>query len=88
MNAQVEELVAIGAAVTANCVPCLRHHLEKARQAGVEDPEIRSAVRVGRMVRKGAAGAWDKEAAALLGPAEAAASAGPKEGAANGCGCS
>lgn len=88
MDAQIEELVAIGAAVTANCVPCLRHHLEKARQAGAEEPEIRSAVRVGRLIRKGAAGAWDREAAELLGPADAAAPAGQKEGAAKGCGCS
>lgn len=86
MDTRVEELVAIGAAVTANCVPCLRHHLEKARQAGVEDAEVRSAVRVGRMVRKGAAGAWDKEAAALLAPAEAAATPVQGEGA-SGCGC-
>ncbi|MBI3129334.1 MAG: carboxymuconolactone decarboxylase family protein [Candidatus Tectomicrobia bacterium] len=87
MDTRTEELVAIGAAVTANCVPCLRHHLGKAREAGAEEPEIRSAVRVGRLVRKGAASAWDKEAAALLGPAEAAAPASQGENA-KGCGCS
>jgi AhpD family alkylhydroperoxidase len=66
MDTRSRELVAIGAAVTANCVPCLRFHLKKAREAGVDDAEIREAVSVGRMVRKGAASQWDKEAAALL----------------------
>jgi AhpD family alkylhydroperoxidase len=88
METRTEELVAIGAAVTANCVPCLRFHLGKAREAGAEETEIRSAVRIGRSVRKGAAGAWDKEAAAMLGATEAAPSAGQGESAAKGCGCS
>ena len=87
MDTRMEELIAIGAAVTANCVPCLRHHLGKAREVGAEEPEIRAAVRVGRSVRKGAAGAWDKEAAALLEPAEAAVPADQGENA-KGCGCS
>jgi AhpD family alkylhydroperoxidase len=67
LETQTKELIAIGAAVTANCVPCLRFHLEKAREAGVGEEQIREAVSVGRMVRKGAASIWDKEASALLG---------------------
>ena len=67
LDTRTKELVAIGAAVTANCVPCLRFHLQKAREAEVEEAEIRDAINVGRMVRKGAAGKWDEEAAALLG---------------------
>lgn len=67
MDPRTTELIAIGASVTANCVPCLRFHLQKAREAGVQDAEIREAVRVGRMVRKGAAAKWDEEATALLG---------------------
>ena len=76
MDTQTEELVAIGAAVTANCVPCLRFHLEKARKAGIQESEIHDAVRVGRMVRKGSASQWDKEATALLGSESAASSSG------------
>jgi AhpD family alkylhydroperoxidase len=71
MDAKTTELIAIGAAVTANCVPCLRYHLEKAREAGVEDDQVREAVRIGRMVRRGAASTWDKESRALLGEPEA-----------------
>jgi AhpD family alkylhydroperoxidase len=68
MDARTTELIAIGASVTAHCVPCLRFHVKKAREAGVVDDEIREAVRVGRMVRRGAARSWDGEAEALLGP--------------------
>ncbi len=38
----------------------------KAREAEVEEAKILEAVRVGRMVRKGAAARLDKEAASLL----------------------
>lgn len=70
MDARSKELIAIGASVTANCVPCLRFHVNKAREAGVAETEIQEAVRVGRMVRRGAASQWDKEASTLLGSEE------------------
>ncbi|UCF69471.1 MAG: carboxymuconolactone decarboxylase family protein, partial [Acidobacteriota bacterium] len=47
MDNRTRELIAIGASTTANCVPCLRHHLGKAREAGAEDAEIHTAIRVG-----------------------------------------
>ena len=65
METKIKELIAIGASVTANCVPCLRVHLQQARKAGATPDEIQKAVGVGRMVRKGAAGKWDDEANAL-----------------------
>ena len=67
METKIKELIAIGASVTANCVPCLRFHLQQARKAGATPDEIQKAVGVGRMVRKGAAGKWDEEAKVLLG---------------------
>ncbi len=66
MDNRLTELIAIGASVTANCHPCLEYHLGKAREYGVDDQEIREAIDVGKMVRKGAAGKWDEYAAALL----------------------
>src|SRR5574342_71414 len=30
LNEKLKELVAVGASVTANCQPCLQHHVEKA----------------------------------------------------------
>jgi AhpD family alkylhydroperoxidase len=68
METRMKELIAIGASVTANCVPCLRYHLNQARDAGAEEDQIQAAVKVGRMVRKGAAAKWDEEAEAILGP--------------------
>ena len=67
MNNKTKELIAIGASVTANCIPCFKFHSAKAREEGADDEEIRDAVRVGRMVRKGAAKKWDEEIDSLLG---------------------
>ena len=67
MDTKMKELIAIGASVTANCVPCLKFHFAKAQEAGASGDEVREAVQVGRMVRKGAAGKWDEEAKRILG---------------------
>ena len=67
MDVKVKELIAIGASVTANCVPCLKFHFAEAQEAGASEDDVREAVRVGRMVRKGAAGQWDEEAKRVLG---------------------
>jgi AhpD family alkylhydroperoxidase len=34
------ELVALGAAVAANCIPCVEYHIPKAREAGLSDAEL------------------------------------------------
>jgi len=59
-------MIAIGASVTANCIPCIQYHVAKAREVGVTDTEIKAAVKVGKMVRKGAAQKWDEEISTLL----------------------
>ena len=61
MEDKQKELIAIGASVTANCVPCLKYHIEKARTLGVPDEEIAESVRIGRKVRGGSASTWDEE---------------------------
>lgn len=66
MDAKLKEMIAIGASVTANCIPCIQYHFAKAREDGLTDTEIRAAVQVGKMVRKGAAQKWDEEIGALL----------------------
>jgi AhpD family alkylhydroperoxidase len=38
------ELVALGAAVGSNCVPCIVFHIQEARDCGLADDEIREAV--------------------------------------------
>jgi AhpD family alkylhydroperoxidase len=67
MDKKIQELIAVGASVTANCVPCFKFHFANARKESATDDDIREAVRVGRMVRKGAAKNWDKEIEAWTG---------------------
>jgi len=63
LDEQTTELVAIGAAITANCQPCLEYHTAKARELGVGDEDIREAVKVGQQVRRGASAKMDRFAA-------------------------
>lgn len=67
MEQKLKEMIAIGASVTANCIPCIRFHLARAREVGCTDAEIKAVVQVGKMVREGAAKKWDEEVASLLG---------------------
>lgn len=66
MDEKLKEMIAIGASVTANCIPCIQYHFARAREVGVSDAEIKAAIQVGKMVRKGAAQKWDEEIKALL----------------------
>jgi AhpD family alkylhydroperoxidase len=47
----VNELVAIGAAVAANCEPCLKHHYHQARQLGVSKADMARAVEMAVRVK-------------------------------------
>jgi AhpD family alkylhydroperoxidase len=47
-----EELVSIGAAIAANCEPCLTHHVRLAREAGLTDADLLAAVAVARRVKE------------------------------------
>jgi AhpD family alkylhydroperoxidase len=59
-------LIAIGASVGAHCQPCLTYHVEKARELGIEDEEIRAAIETGHMVEKGAMSAMRKFSTNIL----------------------
>ena len=54
LEEKIRELIAIGASVSANCHPCVNYHLAKAREMNIDEDEIRQAIDVGKMVRKGA----------------------------------
>ncbi len=47
----VAELVAIGAAIAANCEPCFRFHFEQARTLGVSTEDLASAVKTAQTVK-------------------------------------
>lgn len=48
----IQELVAIGAAIAANCEPCFRFHFDKARKLGVAKEDIAHAVATAKMVKE------------------------------------
>ena len=52
LSARDRELVALGAAMGSNCVPCIEYHIPKAREAGLSDPEISEAIRLSDRVRQ------------------------------------
>jgi AhpD family alkylhydroperoxidase len=79
MDEKLKEMIAIGASVTANCIPCIQYHFAKAREIGITEAEIKEAVQVGKMVRKGAAYKWDEEIRTLLSASSSEQNAG--------CGC-
>jgi AhpD family alkylhydroperoxidase len=47
----VNELVAIGAAIAANCEPCLKHHYHQAQQLGVSKADMARAVEMAAKVK-------------------------------------
>lgn len=66
MDERTKELIAIGASVGAHCQPCLTYHVEKAREMGIAEEDIRAAVDTGHMVEKGAMSAMRKFSANVL----------------------
>jgi len=66
LDEHIKELIAVGASVSANCHPCIKFHTAKAREMKIDEAEIRQAIDVGKMVRKGAAGQMDKLLEELL----------------------
>jgi AhpD family alkylhydroperoxidase len=46
------ELVAIGAAIASNCVPCAEFHIAEARKLGLTDSQIVEAIRTADKVRQ------------------------------------
>jgi len=83
LDEQTMRLIAIGASIAANCQPCLRTNATRALESGADETEIAEAIRVGRLVRQGAASIMDRFATDLN-------SAGPRSEipATGECGCS
>lgn len=80
LERRIEELVAVGASVTANCGPCLEFHTREARESGATADQIAAAIAVGQAVRKGAAARMDRTVEKL------GAAAGEASGAVGCCG--
>lgn len=65
LDNRIKALVAVGAAVSANCQPCLESTLALALESGAEAPEIAEAIEVGKTIRRGVASKMDEFASSL-----------------------
>jgi len=83
LTSQTQALIAVGAAVSANCQPCLQSTVAMALESGANEREIAEAIEVGKRVRKGAASKMDRFASELK-----LAHSLPIPVADEGCGCS
>lgn len=45
-------LVALGAALASNCVPCIEHHVPLARKNGLSDAEIAAGIELADRIRQ------------------------------------
>ena len=46
------ELVALGAAMASNCVPCVEYHIAESRRVGLTDAEIHAAIQHADKIRQ------------------------------------
>ena len=60
LTSQIQALIAVGAAVSTNCQPCLQATVALALESGVKEQEIAEAIEVGKRIRRGAASKMDK----------------------------
>ncbi|HEX4921551.1 MAG TPA: carboxymuconolactone decarboxylase family protein [Candidatus Bathyarchaeia archaeon] len=52
LSSKEHELVALGAAIASNCVPCAEFHIAEARKLGLTDSQIVGAVWLADKVRQ------------------------------------
>ena len=52
LNNREQSLVALGAALASNCVPCIEFHIPGAKRAGLSDREIEAALEIADKVRQ------------------------------------
>ena len=83
LNNREKSLVALGAAIASNCVPCVEYHIPGAKRAGLSDTEIDEALEIADKVRQVPARAVLEAALARIdtSPDDSAEPAGA------GCGC-
>jgi AhpD family alkylhydroperoxidase len=78
LDERMQELIAIGASITANCQPCLSYHTDKAREFGADNEAIAKAIEIGTLVRKGAQAKMDRFAAECKGESQPTACCKPQ----------
>jgi 4-carboxymuconolactone decarboxylase len=66
LNSRERELVALGAALASNCVPCIEYHIQEARNTGLSDAEIEEAINFADKIKQVPADKVRKAASRLL----------------------
>lgn len=51
LDGKTRELVAIGAAVAGNCIPCLQWHYNKCIELGIPVEDVKEAIKMARTVK-------------------------------------
>lgn len=51
LDAKTKELVAVGAAVAGNCIPCLQWHFDKCIELGIPVDDVKEAIQMARTVK-------------------------------------
>lgn len=46
------ELVALGAALASNCIPCIEYHIPEARKVGLTEGQLREAIALAEKIRQ------------------------------------
>ena len=52
LSEKEKEMVAIGASIGGNCIPCLQYHYKKCKELGDNDEEMREAIDMAKMVKE------------------------------------
>ena len=52
LDEKTKELVAVGAAVAGNCLPCLMYHFKKCKELGISHEEIAAAIDMAKTVKE------------------------------------
>ena len=52
LTTKERELVAIGAAIRSNCIPCVEYHIPEAKKTGLSDKQIFTAIQIADKVKK------------------------------------
>ena len=67
LEEKIENLIALGAALASNCIPCFEHIYEKAITSGVSQAEIQRTSDIAEQVKKGAHMALSNTVSDLVG---------------------
>jgi len=51
MDEKTKELIAVGAAIGGNCIPCLEWHYKRCIELGITKEEIKEAIELAKIVK-------------------------------------